>query len=162
VDAEQTDVFVDRQKQPDLVISHAGGLTVILETEFSPAHGVEADTRRRLGQTVKATSEQIEQCIAVKMPVSLRKIEQKHLEMAIKTARYNYVVFTFDGKDELYDHIELSQCCDLPYAISPASRKDKVIESYQERTWNDHPVGCDRSVACDSKNQLLANIQIGI
>ena len=106
VDAEQTDVFVDRQKQPDLVISHAGGLTVILETEFSPAHGVEADTRRRLGQTVNATSEQIEQCIAVKMPVSLRKVEQKHLEMAIKTARYNYVVFTFDGKDELYDHIE--------------------------------------------------------
>ncbi len=106
VGAEQTNVLVEKKKQPDLVVSHTGGLTVIIETEFSPAATVETDTIKRLGQTIQHTGEQVEQCIAVKLPVSLRKIEQEHLDSAIQEARYLYAVFTFDGKEELYGDIE--------------------------------------------------------
>ncbi|MCY4171883.1 MAG: hypothetical protein OXF08_09850 [Bacteroidetes bacterium] len=106
VGAEQTNVFTEKMKQPDIVVSHVGGLTVIIETEFSPASNVESDTTERLGQTLLHTGQHVEQCIAVKLPISLRTVEQKDLEASIKTARYFYAVFTFDGKDELYDHSE--------------------------------------------------------
>ena len=106
VGAEQTNVLIEKMKQPDLVVSHTGGLTVIIETEFSPAATVETDTIKRLGQTIQHTGEQVEQCIAVKLPVSLRKIEQEHLDSVIQEARYLYAVFTFDGKEELYGDIE--------------------------------------------------------
>ncbi len=106
VRAEQTDVFVEKMKQPDIVVSHAGGLTVILETEFSPARTVESDTRQRLGQTIKNTKEQVEQCMAVKLPATLRKVEQSDLDSCIRTGRYFYAVFTYDGTGDLYDHTE--------------------------------------------------------
>ena len=106
VGAEQTNVFVDKLKQPDIVVSHVGGLTVILETEFSPATTVESDTIQRLGKIIKTTGEQVEQCIAVKLPVHLRNIDQKHLHSAVQDAEYFFVVFTSDVQDELYDHRE--------------------------------------------------------
>jgi len=106
VGAEQTGVFVEKLKQPDIVVSHAGGLTVILETEFSPATTVESDAIQRLGQTIQRTGEKVEQCIAVKLPASLRKIDQKDLDSAVRTSRYFYVVFTFDDREELYTHTE--------------------------------------------------------
>ncbi|MCY4224899.1 MAG: hypothetical protein OXF06_08680, partial [Bacteroidetes bacterium] len=106
VGAEQTNVLVEKKKQPDLVVSHASGLTVIMETEFSPATTVETDTIHRLGKTIRNTGEEVEQCIAVKLPVSLRKAEQGDLDSAIQESRYFYAVFTFDGKEELYGHTD--------------------------------------------------------
>ncbi len=105
VRAEQTNVFVEKLKQPDIVVSHEGGLTVILETEFSPAATVESDAFKRLGQTIKFTGEEVEQCIAVKLPVSLREVEQENLDFAVRFARFFFVVITYDGKEKLFgDH----------------------------------------------------------
>ncbi len=59
VQAEQTNVLAEKKKQPDLVVSHMGGITVILETEFSPAPGVESDARQRLGKKIKRTGEEV-------------------------------------------------------------------------------------------------------
>ena len=104
VGAEQTNVLVEKMKQPDLVVSHASGLTVIMETEFSPAATVESDTIKRLGKTIQRTGEQVEQCIAIQLPTSLRKTEQKQLDSAVQEACYFYAIFTYDGKGELYAH----------------------------------------------------------
>ena len=103
VQAEQTNVLVEKKKQPDIVISHIGGLTVILETEFSPATTVESDAYKRLGKTIKVTGEEVEQCIAIKLPNSLRTIEQESLDSAVQASRYFYAVYTYDGKESLYD-----------------------------------------------------------
>lgn len=104
--AEQTNVFVEKMKQPDIVVSHVGGLTVILETEFFPAATVESDTHKRLGQIIKLTKEEVEQCIAVKLPVSLREIEQENLDSAVRNARYVFAVFTYDGQENLFGENE--------------------------------------------------------
>ncbi len=105
VQAEQTNVLAEKKKQPDLVVSHMGGITVILETEFSPAPGVESDACQRLGKKIKRTGEEVEQCIAVKLPASLRKIEQENLDASVRNAHYFFAVFTYDGTDELYANI---------------------------------------------------------
>ncbi len=106
VRAEQTNVFVQKLKQPDIVVSHVGGLTVILETEFEPAPTVESDTRNRLGQIIKLTKEEVEQCIAVRLPISLREVPQEHLDSAIQTARYLFAIFTYDGQENLFGENE--------------------------------------------------------
>lgn len=105
VGAEQTNVLVEKKRQPDLVVSHVGGLTVILETEFSPASTVEADTIQRIGQIIRSTGEPVEQCMAVKLPIHLRKIDQKHLDSAVQDAQYFYAVFTDNQHDDLNDRI---------------------------------------------------------
>ena len=77
IGAEQTQVFVERAKQPDIVVSHASTLTVIVESEFAPASRVEADARSRLGSTIKGRGEEIEQSVAIKLPASPSKCRPK-------------------------------------------------------------------------------------
>ena len=57
VGAEQTGVFVEKQKKPDIVVSRQEGLTVVIETEVEPATTVESDASARLGQEVRLTAE---------------------------------------------------------------------------------------------------------
>ena len=78
----------------------------MVETEFPPASAVEADACARLGQTFGRTAEEVKQCIAVKLPDSLREVEQEHLASAVQTARYFYAVFAYGGEDGLFDRIE--------------------------------------------------------
>ncbi len=104
VGAEQTDVFAEKLKRPDIVVSQEDTLTVIIETEYLPARGVEADARSRLGSTVKHTGEQAEQCVAVRLSAELRKVAQEQLEAAVRAARYSFAVFTSEGEG-LFDDI---------------------------------------------------------
>ena len=105
VGAEQTNVFVEKLKQPDIVVSHEGGLTVVVETEYAPAATIETEARERLGHQLKQTGEEIEQCIAVKPPAALRRVEQKELASAVRAARFFFVVFTtIVDKEELFGH----------------------------------------------------------
>ncbi|MYG68937.1 MAG: hypothetical protein F4199_02635 [Rhodothermaceae bacterium] len=106
VRAEQTNVFVQKMKQPDIVVSHEGNLTVMIETEFAPAATVESDAQARLGQAIQLTGEDVEQCVAVRLPSVLRKIEQESLDSAVRNARYLFAVLTYDGREKLYEHIE--------------------------------------------------------
>ncbi len=92
--AEQTGVLRDAPAQrPDVVIRYPGGLTVIVETEFDPAHSVEADARGRLGKIVAETGEAVEQAIAVCVPDALRRGDQSHLPERIAAAAFDYCVF---------------------------------------------------------------------
>ena len=98
IGAEQTQVFVERAKQPDIVVSHASTLTVIVESEFAPASRVEADARSRLGSTIKGRGEEIEQSVAIKLPASLRSVDQKDLDTAVQAAQYSFAIFTMEGE----------------------------------------------------------------
>ncbi len=104
VGAEQTGVFVEKQKQPDIVVSRVEGLTVVVETEYAPAATVEADATTRLGQMIHHTGETVEQCIAVRLPAELRKVAQEQLEVAVRAARYSFAVITSEGEG-LFDDI---------------------------------------------------------
>ena len=106
VGAEQTGVFVEKLKQPDIVISHENGLTVIVETEYAPARTVRADAKSRLGKKIQRTGEEIEVCLAVRLPASLRQTAQKDLDTAVQTATYSFVLFLYGGEEGALARIE--------------------------------------------------------
>lgn len=73
VTAEATDVLVGTPaKSPDIVVGYPGESSVIVETEFEPATTVEEDARARLGVTIKATGDKVEQVVTVRLPGGLR------------------------------------------------------------------------------------------
>ena len=95
IGVEQTGVLSDDSaKRPDILIQHPGGLPVVIETEYMPARGVEQDARARLGATVAATGEAIEQAVALRVPLHLRGVNQSRLPERVAEAEFDYCVFT--------------------------------------------------------------------
>ena len=95
IGVEQSGVLADAPAQrPDLLIQHPGGLPVVIETEFLPARGVERDASSRLGATVAANGEVIEQAVALRVPLELRGVNQARLPQRVAQAAFDYCVFT--------------------------------------------------------------------
>ena len=85
-------VFPDAPRiRPDILIRAPGVQPVVIETEFEPASGVEADAKARLGLVPASASDPIEQVIAVRLPLSLRR-EQAGLRARIAAADCGYCV----------------------------------------------------------------------
>lgn len=61
--AEQRQVFERGRLQPDIVISHSAGLTIVVETSFS-GDDAEKDAKNRIGERLEDTGEMIEQAVA--------------------------------------------------------------------------------------------------
>ncbi|MDE2835311.1 MAG: hypothetical protein OXM02_12440 [Bacteroidota bacterium] len=92
---EQTDVLLgDVSKRPDIVVPDPSGQVVIIETEYAPASTVEDDALSRLGVSLRATADVVEQVIAVQLPSGLRTVSQSRLEQEIDQAAYRYCVFS--------------------------------------------------------------------
>ena len=95
IGVEQTGVLQDAPGQrPDILIQHPGGLPVVIETEYMPARGVEQDARARLGATVAATGEAIEQAVALRVPLELRGVNQSRLPERVAATAFDYCVLT--------------------------------------------------------------------
>ena len=95
IGAEQTGVFLGHPGlQPDIVIRHPGGAPVVVETEFEPAATVEADARARLGMKMADSGDVVDQAIAVRVPESLRSVDQGVLAQHIAEAPFEYCVLT--------------------------------------------------------------------
>ena len=80
--------------RPDIVIRPPGGIPVVLETEFEPAHTVEADAQVRLGKFLSQTGDRIEQTIAVQIPLELKEAPQADLERHIEAAEFRYCTYS--------------------------------------------------------------------
>lgn len=80
--------------KPDIVISHPGGLPVVVETEYTPAYTVEADARDRLGKTLRSDGRRIEQSIALRIPDGLAAGSQHRLRQSITEAVMEFCVFS--------------------------------------------------------------------
>ena len=91
---EQQDVFRESALRPDIVIRPPGGIPVVLETEFEPAHTVEADAQARLGKFLSHNGDRIEQTIAVQIPLKLRGTPQADLERDIEAAEFRYCTYS--------------------------------------------------------------------
>lgn len=97
---EQTGVLQEGAGlKPDIMIRHLGGLPVVVETEYSPAHTVENDARARLGKTLQRDGRRIEQSIALRIPDSLSVGNQQDLEQSISAALLEFCVFSGDPKN---------------------------------------------------------------
>ena len=96
---EQRGVLRKKALQPDIVICPPGGVPVVLETEFEPAHTVEADAQARLGKFLSQTGDRIEQTIAVQIPQELREAPQANLEQHIEAAEFRYCTYSLQEAD---------------------------------------------------------------
>ena len=100
IGVEQTNVFSEAAGlRPDLVVRHHGGLPVVVETEYTPAHTVEQDARQRLGKTLRQTGESIEQSLAVRIPDALASVSQNDLEEEIEGAELEFCIFSGNPED---------------------------------------------------------------
>ena len=63
--SQNTGVFREAGRQPDILITEAGTSPVVVETEVSPAISVEADARSRLGQLLRENGRSILSSVAV-------------------------------------------------------------------------------------------------
>ena len=100
VEAESTRVIADdAARAPDIVVRMPGSLSVIVETEYAPASGVEADALGRLGATLAETREPVEQVVAVRLPADLSQVRQAALPAALERADLEYCVFGSTGSD---------------------------------------------------------------
>ena len=100
VGVEQRDVLRETALQPDIVIRPPGGVPVILETEFMPAHTVEEDAKARLGKFLQDNGALIEQTIAIQVPQELSRAQQGDiLKRQIEAAEFRYCTFSLQKTD---------------------------------------------------------------
>ena len=100
VETEKTRMIVDSPgKRPDIVVSHPGGLPVIIETEFAPARTVEVDAKTRLGSTLTKDGRRIEQTVALCIPEQLATEHENQLAESLKSSVFEYCMF-YERKGE--------------------------------------------------------------
>ena len=93
IGTEQSQVFREAARRPDIVVRHPGGQVVVVETEFAPGPEVESDACARLGAVVRETKGEVEQTVAVLLPEELKE-DQGRLAERVAGARYRYAVFS--------------------------------------------------------------------
>ena len=97
---EQTGVLKEGAGlKPDIVVRHLGGLPVVVETEYSPAHTVENDACARLGKTLQGDGRRIEQSIALRIPDSLSVGNQHDLQQSISANLLEFCLFFGDPRN---------------------------------------------------------------
>jgi len=92
VGAEQSAVFRERARRPDVLVRPARQ-PVVIETEFVPGSGVEADAIARLGATLRDTGDAVEQAIAVLIPEQLREGQQA-LEERVEQSVFRFALYS--------------------------------------------------------------------
>ena len=96
ISVEQTGVFATAPRlQPDVLIQAPNAQPVVLETEYLPGATVEDDAKARLGLVPLDAADPIEQAIAVRIPSSLAR-DQDRLTERIAAARFDYCVLSGD------------------------------------------------------------------
>ena len=91
--AEQEGALIPRGK-PDIILRNGTNAAVLIESEYLPATTVEDDARKRVNATLAESGERIEQCIALRVPATLKDIPQPELELAIRQQTYQWCLLT--------------------------------------------------------------------
>ena len=78
--------------RPDILITAPGRAPVVIEAEYMPAAGVEAEAKDRLGHKTTAYHRVIEAAIALRYPNEIG--DAQDLSVALTDARLSYCVFT--------------------------------------------------------------------
>ena len=100
--AEQIGLIAGEPRlQLDILVRHPGGLPVALETELGAAPTVEKDAIDRLGKILSEDKKRIEQAIALRLPESLRKVNQGDLELELEKAQFELCIYSTRGKKHL-------------------------------------------------------------
>ena len=134
--AEATYVIAERLRRLDILITPRYGVPVCIETEWSPAPGVEKDALSRLGASLVGHSGKIESVLAVKVDKNLSTVNQQNLAQAIRDAQFKFCLYAFDSDDQ---HVRwpsdgwvdasLSNIADaIEFAVLSESRLKKAVD----------------------------------
>lgn len=61
---------------------------MVIETEYLPATSVEDDAAKRINAVLAESGERVEQCIALRVPETLKDVPQPELKAAIRRRTY--------------------------------------------------------------------------
>ncbi len=136
---ETTRVITDRFRRPDILITPKHGVAMCIETEWSPAAGVEGDALSSLGANFVGESERIESVLALNVDKNLSATDQQHLGEAIRNAQFEYCLYTFDSDDQPvrwpnqgWVNASLSNIADaIEFAVLSESRLAKAVDIVQ-------------------------------
>ena len=97
--AERSETLAEgKGKRPDIVLYAAGGVPVVVETEFMDAPTVEEDASGRLGKTLSRDGSTIEQTIAVRIPKHLREMDED--DDLPEDAEFGFCLLSLEGYDK--------------------------------------------------------------
>ena len=103
VSGEETRVFADSNKRPDIVIRRLGRPPVLIENEFMPARGVEKEARERLGLKMNFEGK-VKAVVALRSPAHLKKSASgdKLAALVRSEKEYQYALLTDDEKSKRF------------------------------------------------------------
>jgi hypothetical protein len=86
VRSENTGMLKGSSERPDILVSEPTVSPVVIETEVLPAISVEREAVARLGKQVRTTGRPVLSCIAIRLPVRLRKRSDAALQGEFRQA----------------------------------------------------------------------------
>ena len=118
--------------KPDIILRNPRGSVVVVETEYVPARTVEAEAIDRIGRELSDSGVAIEQCVAVRVPDSLKTVPQHDLDAQTAEAAYEYCLFSeTDHADEPLrwpaDGWITGTIDDLALLIETASISERIV-----------------------------------
>ena len=90
--AEATQVLQDRARRPDILVEHSEASPVVIETEFPPGAGLEADALARLGRE-GSDGRKVEHVVAVLLDHNLRHHGQEDLGARVAASTFRYALY---------------------------------------------------------------------
>lgn len=101
IKSENTEIFRDNAKRPDIIIAEANNPPVIIETEFFPASTVEKDAISRLGECIQTTGRPILSSVAIVIPQVFKQYNAQELDRKIlESKEFGISVFTGESKEK--------------------------------------------------------------
>lgn len=91
--AEASQVLRDRAHRPDILVAHRDAAPVVVETEFPPGAGVEADALARLGRRLGSDGRRVEHVVAVLLDDDLRLHGQEGLGARVAASAFRYALY---------------------------------------------------------------------
>ena len=94
IDTEKTGIQSgEARKDPSVVVNHPGGVAVVIESELDPATTVEQRALSRLGKSLAVGGRNIEQTIALRLPLSLVEANLGQIHQILKNTKFRYCLF---------------------------------------------------------------------
>ena len=89
ISVERTGMFEEAALKPDIVVYPPDGIPVVIETEFSPASGVESKAGISLGSKL-INGPKIDRAVALRLPAYLRSVEQSRLSETLLSSNFKF------------------------------------------------------------------------
>jgi hypothetical protein len=86
--------------RPDILIEKSDGWPIVIEAEVANHRQAEVEARSRICKTIAASAHKLHAVVALVYPDDLRRHRGQGLREAIRTARFDYALFSTDKNEQ--------------------------------------------------------------